>query len=98
MFLDISGDLVQVLTGSESHKYLGRKIIGDLRNRSSVEISFRKQCAWMQFHKHRMMLTDHNVSMKSRLKFSHAVITPTILFGLTTCSLTITELRTLDVL
>ena len=41
MFLDISGDLVQVLTGSESHKYLGSEIIGDMRNRSSVEISLR---------------------------------------------------------
>ena len=69
MFLDISGDLVQVLTGSESHKYLGRKIIGDLRNRSSVDISFRKQRPWMQSHKHRMMLTDHSVSMESRLIF-----------------------------
>ena len=47
MFLDISGDLVQVLIGFESHKCIGRTIIGDLPNRSSVGKSFRKQCAWM---------------------------------------------------
>ena len=50
MFLDIAGNFVEVMTNNETHKYLGRKLCAQSSVRSAVQLSFRVQCAWMQFH------------------------------------------------
>jgi len=51
----------------------------------------------MRFHKNRDILMDKHLSIYSRLKFFQAVITPTILFGLTSCAMTKSQICSLDV-
>ena len=94
----IDGEPVDILSGNTAHKYLGRKLCGNLRSRNIFELAHRVQIAWMRFHKNRDILMDKHLSIYSRLKFFQAVITPTILFGLTSCALTAQQLESLDVL
>ena len=48
----------------------------------------REQAPPDLFHRHRRVLVDKHVSIKLRMKFFDAVVTPTILFGLHTLALT----------
>ena len=81
-FLDIGGNFVEVLSGNKCHKYLGRHLSGDLKNRGIVECKHRIQVAWYNFHKHQKVLTNGNISMKLRLKLFEATVTPCLLFGM----------------
>ena len=93
----IVGEHVDILSGDTAHKYLGRKLCGNLRSRNIFELAHRVQIAWMRFHKNRDILMDKHLSIYSRLKFFQAVITPTILFGLTSCAMTKSQICSLDV-
>lgn len=57
-------------------------MVGDPLCRSDAEFAHRCQCAWMKFHKHRDVLTDKNISIRSRLKLFDSTITPTLLYRL----------------
>ena len=96
--LDLGGQPVEILTGDMAHKYLGRKLCGNLRAMSSYEVGHRIQIAWMRFHQHRDILTNKHLSRYSRIKFFDAVITPTILFGLSSCAMTRARMCSLDTL
>ena len=76
MYVEVSQDLVHVLHEGSSHKYLGRHIPGNLKQRGCLEIHHRKTIAWAKFNKHRTILTNKHVSLKLRLKFFNAVVTP----------------------
>ena len=65
----IDGELVDILSGDTAHKYLGRKLCGNLRSRNIFELAHRVQIAWMRFHKNRDILMDKNLSIYSRLFF-----------------------------
>lgn len=80
--VDVGGLFIECLTGSETHRYLGRLLAGDPLRRSHVEFSNRCQCAWAKFSRHRDILTDKHISLHSRLKFFDTVVSPTVLFGL----------------
>ena len=97
-YIDVDGDMVQVLTDIETHMYLGRKIPADLRRCSVVEVAHRINAAWGKFNKFRYVLTNRHVSIKGRLQLFNAVITPTILFGLGSLPLTKRQLEEIDVL
>ena len=97
-YFEVSGDFVEVVGPEKAHKYLGRKLSGNLKERSRVELSHRVQVAWMRFHQHRDVLLDRNVNVRSRLRFFQSVITPTILYGLPACALTAQEMESLDIL
>ena len=86
-----------MLHGEQNHKYLGKKLSGDLRKRAMVDIQHRSQIAWMKFNEHRDTLLNRHVSLKLRLKLFDSVITPTIVFGLMTCPLTSNQLQKLEV-
>jgi len=96
MFVDVAGGMVEVLFGDAVHKYLGRHISGDLRQRSKVEFSHRIAAAWAKFHKHRATLMNRDISVRLRLKLFQAVVSPTVLFGLTTLPLTTCQKHQLD--
>ena len=70
---------------------------GDLKTRAAIDVAHRIQVAWMKFHEHKGTLLNRHVSLKMPLKFFDAVITPTVLYGLTTCPLTTAQLSHLDV-
>ena len=96
MYIDVADGMVEVLFGDAVHRYLGRHISGDLTQRSTSELSRRIASAWGKFHKHRTTLMNRNVSVKLRLKMFHAVVSPTMLFGLTTLPLTTRQKQQLD--
>ena len=85
------------MTGSTVHKYLGRHIPGDLKTRGELEFAHRLAAAWGKFHKHRTTLLNKHVSIKLRLKLFEAVVTPTVLFGLSTLPISKAQLAQLDV-
>ena len=97
MFLAIGGDRIEVLHGEQNHKYLGKKLSGDLRKRAMVDIQHRSQIAWTKFNEHRDTLLNRHVSLRLRLKPCDSVITPTIVFGHMTCPLTSYQLQKLGV-
>ena len=90
--------MLEVLTGKQFHKYLGRKRPGNLAVRTSTEVAARMQSAWAKFHRHRDELTDKQVSLRARLKLFDTVVTPSMLFGFGTCPLSAVQLQQLDVL
>lgn len=96
MMIEVAGELVEVLYGQVAHKYLGRKIPGDLRSRNSVEVAHRIRCAWAKFCQHRDVLTDKNVSLSSRLRLFATVVSPCVLFGLAACALTTVQVESID--
>ena len=50
----------------------------------------------MKFHKHRLILTNRHVALQLRLKLFDIVVSPTLLFGLSTLPMTKSHLETLD--
>ena len=95
-FLEIAGSFVEVLWGDRSHSYLGKLLCGDLSKRSSVELRHRIQAAWAKFRSHKQVLCSPHISLKLRLQFFEATITPSVLYGLTTLPLTQSQLDRLD--
>ena len=69
-----------------------------MRARSGTELSHQIQLTWMRFHKHRDILLDKNINIRSRLKFFQSVVGATLMYGLPTCALTAQQLESLDVL
>ena len=96
LFVEVGGEMVEVLMCDQTHKYLGRRLCGSLARRHVVEFNHRVQLAWNKFHRHRRVLVNKHVSIKLRMKFLDAVVTPTILFGLHTLALTGVQLSKLD--
>ncbi|CAE8637533.1 unnamed protein product [Polarella glacialis] len=68
LFIDIAGGMVEVLTGTDFHKYLGRHLTGNFGIRSAAEFAHRMQCAWGKFHKHRPSLMNKRMCIKLNLK------------------------------
>lgn len=97
MYLDVHGDMISVLHGKDQHPYLGRLLCGHLRERAAVEYSHRIRVAWHKFHLHRQSLLNKHVSLKNRLKLFQAVVTPAVLYGLSTLPLTDKQFADLDV-
>ena len=95
-FLDVAGEFVDVLSAADTHKYLGKKLSGRLQARGAVDLAHRVQVAWMRFHKHRDILLDKQLHIRLRLKFFQSLISPTILFGLSSCALSAGQIRKLD--
>ena len=96
LYIDGCDDFLAVLWGEDKHRYLGRTICGDLKRRGLVELQHRFQIGWMNFHKHKYILTNKHVALQLRLKLFDAVVSPAILFGLATLPLTKSEYQLVD--
>ena len=77
--------------------YRGTTPPGDLTQRGTTTLTHRLQCAWSKFHLFRSSLTDKHVDIKLRMRLFNAVVTPSALYGLTACPLTVKSLSTLEV-
>ena len=86
--MEVGGSFAEILHGTTAHKYLGRLVPGTLKTRADTELTHRLQAAWAKFHKHKHVLTNRHVSVKLRLKYFDAIISPTVLFGLASLPLT----------
>jgi len=78
-----------VLTYSEKTEYLGR-LLG-FSSFHDAEIDHRIAKAWAKFHKFKKELCCKDYPLKDRLRLFNAVITPSVLYG--SCSWTMTRDR-----
>ena len=97
IYVETAGDMVEIVRAREVHKYLGTTLPGDLTQRGTTTLTHRLQCAWLKFHLFRNSLTDKHVDKKMRTRLFNAVVTPSALYGLTACPLTVKSLSTLEV-
>ena len=88
---------VDILRAKSLHKYLGRNFSGDLRNRGQSALDHRLGCGWGRFRTLQQTLTDKHVDIKLRLQLFDVVVTPTVLYALETCPLTVSQRDRLDV-
>ena len=58
LLVEIAGNMVEVLRGSDTHKYLGRLFPGDLRQRGLRNLNHRLACGWLKFHRLRSSLLN----------------------------------------
>ena len=77
---------IEILPIEGSMKYLGRQICFDQPH--EVEIQNRKNAAWKKFHVLKEKLTNKKYSLSSRLKVFNGTVTPTMLYGCCTWTLT----------
>ena len=63
LYIDGCDDFLAVLWGEDKHRYLGRTICGDLKRRGLVELQHRFQIGWMNFHKHKYILTNKHIAL-----------------------------------
>ena len=76
---------------------ISRAFSGDLCKRGQCTLDHRLVYGWGKFKALQGTLTDKNVSVKLRIKFCDAVVTPTVLYALQTAPLAGAQLRKLDV-
>ena len=96
-FLEIGGDMVEILHGNSTHRFLGRHLPGILENRGAVEINHRIQVAWMKYGQFSKILGNRKVSIKLRLKLFDVIVSPVLLFGLSILPLCQSHLEKIDV-
>ena len=77
-----------MIGGADAHKYLGRKLSGDLRNRGQCNLDHRVACAWMKFHNRSSTFLNRRVPLKLRLKLFDSVVSPAALYSLSATPLT----------
>ena len=70
---------IEILTRSESVKYLVQKI--SFHQQETTEIRNRIRAAWAMFRKYRQELTSKNYTLNHRLRLSDASISPTICYA-----------------
>ena len=74
------GDVkIEILTRSESMRYLGQLIT--FQHQETTEIKNRIRTEWATFHKYKQELTSKNYLVKHRLRLFDAAITPTICYA-----------------
>ena len=96
-FVDIAGDIVEVLDIVNHHRHLGKHLSLRLDGRSQVEVKHRIHQAWGAFRKHRMILLNHDIALPLRLKFFDASISPCILFAMSILPLSKTQIESICV-
>ena len=96
LLVDIAGMFVEVIKTGSSHKYLGKSLPGDLPSRRQRNLDHRLSCAWMRFHELRHTLLNHKIPVKLRLRLFDAVVSPTVLYSLSTTPLTVSQFARLD--
>ena len=77
---------IEMLPHSESLKYLGRKVSFD--STQEIEIENRISNAWKKFMAFKNEMTSKQYPLKHRLRLFNGTVTPTILYGSATWTLT----------
>ena len=86
--IDTNIGFIELLGGTDTHKYLGRTWPGNLRLRADTAVTQRINAAWAKFHQKRPVLTNRLISLRSRLRLFSAVVSPTLLYCLPTVLMT----------
>ena len=97
-FLQTSGEVtVEILDSRCAHKWLGCMLQAAQGGDPSADLHHHLQAASRAFHANRSILTNHQVSVKNRLTFLHAVLTPVACFAAGHRKILKQELAALDV-
>ena len=86
-----------VMRTTDTHKYLGWCYPGDLLKRGQTILEGRLRCAWAKFNLFRHSLINRHVDVKLRLRLFDSVVTPAVLYSLSTAPLTAKDLERLAV-
>ena len=73
-FVDVCGEMAQVIHAESVHKYLGRNLKGNFLARRDMEFAHRVQVAWNIFHKYKHILLNTHISLVLRLKIFDATM------------------------
>ena len=88
-FVDVCGEMVQVIHAETVHKYLGRNLSGNFLARRNSEFEpIVCRLLGTNFTNTKHILLNKHVSLVLRLKLFDAVVSPAMLFGLATLPLT----------
>ena len=91
-----SAGAIELITGDEFHKYLGRGFTGKLRNRGKDAVEHRVRCAWCKYNGLKHVLENKNVGIRLRFRLLDAVVAATALYSLDACPITSTLAQRLD--
>ncbi len=83
----VGGEKVHILPLNGSTMYLGRLL--SLSDFHGTELNHRISRAWKKFNIYSKTLCDRNYSLNHRLKLFAATVTPTVLYGCVTWTLTV---------
>ena len=50
LYINVAGDLVEVVTGKGAHKYVGKLVPGDLEQRAQIDYAHKIRLAWNTIH------------------------------------------------
>ena len=88
---------MEILDSRCAHKWLGCMLQAAQGGNPSADLQHHLQAASRAFHANRSILTNHQVSVKDRLTFFHAVVTPVACFAAGHRKIFKQELAALDV-
>ena len=77
--VQIGGKDVEILIAGSSTKYLGRDV--SFEDYDDREIGHRIATAWGKFAQHKDILCDRHYPWRQRMRFFDAVVTPCVLYG-----------------
>ena len=83
----INGMNIDILRTTDSTKYLGRKLT--FANPHQVEIESRIAAGWRKFYALKQELTSSCYSLNDRLRLFQGVVTPTVLYGSASWTMTV---------
>ena len=84
--VSLGGDFVDILKEHEAERYLGRSLC--FARSQETEFQNRIAAGWAAFHKHKGELCNKFYRLRDRAKLFDAVVTPAVLYGSATWSLT----------
>ena len=85
-FATVSQSKIEILPYTASQKYLGTKFTFDKPHEAEVE--HRIAAGWRKFYQLKRELTTRTYSLRGRLRLFHGTITPTVLYGSVSWTLT----------
>jgi hypothetical protein len=91
----VHGRSVEVLRRESTTMYLGRAL--NLCQPHDPELGHRISSGWAKFAKFKKELTDKDYSLYQRLRLFHSVVTPSVLYGSATWTMTASREQTLRV-
>ena len=86
--IEADGGFLEIAQQGETHKYLGRVLTGNPRQRGRGNLLHRISVAWMKFNIHRQTLLNKKIPVDLRLKMFNAIVPPAALYSLSSTPLT----------
>ena len=96
VLIEADGGFLEIARQGENHKYLGRVLTGNPRQRGRGNLLHRISVAWMKFNIHRQTLLNKKIPVDLRLKLFNAIVPPAALYSLSSTPLTTACLEKLD--